>query len=226
MTTTPGTITRFSSASEAAQQALTDVNNTKVKALTGLRDPAVDPFTIAGAIGSIASAVAGAAQLGVGIAGLVQANSSASTDSLEVSIENWTQYPIVLQDYTPDHADIADLPVPLQPGESDIVVITGPDGDQFGSESSVALNFLIGKGASSAVNVALKYNRSSKGDPGRWAVGARFTGENDFTVFDKRLGLLGATFSGNDGYPSFSFYTSSIETSTGKINLTFYDLGT
>lgn len=218
-----GTTTFFSDA-KAAQQAVADLANTTITQSTLVRRAPEDPMAIvaiAGAAAGVASAVFGAASFGVLLANLLRGNQT-QFDSLQIEVTNSTAVPLVLFNYVPHYCNISGLADPLLPGQTGLVLITSTPGSTFSNSTALQLDFLIGTSASSSIQVSTTYNLTDFGTPGRWRVSATVDGTRH--EFAKVRALVGASFTGNSSFPSFSFYTSPIETRTGKIDLNFYTL--
>lgn len=213
-----GTTNYIDSAQSAAQQAVKDLalfdsNNNQAlnDAITTGAVGAIAP--IVGAIGSVVGASAGVGNFGINLAGAVNNTSSAV---LEIEITNYSSQPVVLFNYTPSSMNVSKIATALVQGESDIFLLTYSG--SFGTSSSILLQFMVG-----LIEVDITFSYTDTGDPGRWQITASIDGDSPHK-FATKLQLFGATFQGKSGYPSFSFYTSPIETGNGQIDLVFYDL--
>jgi hypothetical protein len=211
---TNGTTNYLDTAQNAAQQAVKDLaqfDSNNNQAVSSMAVGAIAP--IIGAIGSIAGAAAGTGNFGINLAGL--ANSS-SGSALEVEISNYSSQPIALFNYNPSVGNVTKIPQPLVQGENDIFLLT--HSSSFSTSTSISLQFMVG-----LIEVDVTFSYTDSGDPGRWQITVSIDGDSPHK-FATKLQLFGVTFQGNSGYPSFSLYTSPIETSSGQIDLIFYDL--
>jgi hypothetical protein len=216
MTTPNGNVNFFDSGLDAAQQAGLDVANFAAQdngdgAGASVTAPAVS------AAAAIANAVFSGGNLGVNIANAVNSDSAGQ---LQIDLVNYSSAPLIVYDYNPDNANVTDVPAPLAPGENDLFVLTSDE--QFDSSSALGLNMLIGTGSTGSIQTELTYSYTDNGNPGRWTVSAVVDGTSH--NFPRNLQLFGLTFSGNSGYPSFSIYTSTIETASGVLSIAAYDL--
>ncbi|ACP23690.1 hypothetical protein NGR_b22450 (plasmid) [Sinorhizobium fredii NGR234] len=210
-----GTINYLNAAQDAAQQAVADLQLFEANNNEALRSMAIGA-DFASAIGSIAGAAAGWATAGVGLAGLLTGGGKG--DSLEIEVSNFSSQPLVLYNYNPARGNVSKIVQPLSTGESDTFILDYPD-DTFDTSTQIELDFLIG-----TIQASVTYKYTDSGDPGRWQVVASIDGDGGYK-FDTKLQLFGATFRANSSSnPSFSWYTSPIESSSGQMSLAFYDL--
>lgn len=216
--TAHGTTLFIDSGLAAGQQAGLDVANFAAQD-EDTPGPAQDAAGVAAGISAaagVASAVFTGGNLGVNIANAVN---NETTGQLQVNITNFSSLPVIVYDYNPTHADITDVPSPLAPGDNDLFVVTRSE--PLDTTSALELDLLVGSGTAS-IAVSLTYSYTDNGVPGRWAVTTSVDGGNH--AFPDNLQLFGLTFTGNAGYPSFSLYTSPIETSSGVMSIAIYDL--
>lgn len=198
----------------AARQALKDS--------AALAPTAEAPAPQIGAAGWTALAtgmlnLVGAAQTGVSVAQTVLANTS--TGQVEITITNNASKPVALFNYRPHNCDVSNVPNPLSTGESDVFTLTRTSA--IGNGSSVELDFILGDGVNSTP-FRLWYTYSDEGTPGRWEFSAKVDGgvKHDYP---KALQMFGFTYTGNTGFPSFSLYTSPVETGSGMLSIVIYD---
>lgn len=216
-TTDNGTAVFLDNSLQAAQQASLDVANFAANGgAGGSRETAAtgDPL---GTVAGIANAVFTAGLFAVGIAG---ATNDDTTGQLQIDLINYSSNPVVVYNYNPSNANVTDVPTPLAPGDNDLFLLTLDE--EFDTDSSLVLYLLIGSGTTGSIQTAFTYGYTDDGKPGRWSVQANIDGAAH--TFPNNLQLFGATFTGNEGYPNFSVYTSTIETASGDLSLSVYDL--
>lgn len=214
--TSNGAVIFLDSSLQAAQQAGLDVASFAAEESGGGSGELAVAAGL-GAAAAIASAVFAAGNLAVNVANSVN---NGSSGQLQLDLVNYSSYPVIVYDYNPSSANVTDVPTPLGPGDNDVFVLTL--GEEFSTSSSLVLNLLIGSGTTSSIQTAFTYSYTDEGNPGRWAVKANIDGTSH--TFPNTLQLFGLTFTGNSGYPSFSVYTSSIETASGALALSVYNL--
>jgi hypothetical protein len=242
----------FTASHAAASLAIADVqaweawNNSTTTGVTGT--PGQGGITapqVAAAAGSI-GAVGVWGNLGISAANLVmntledETNSSTEPASLQITITNQSTRTIALYKATPENANISNVVPPLASGESGVLVVTYGLGFSSGSETSkIDLVFRVGGGNdmnggavtnSAYVELNLEYilhgsEKPHVSNPGRWILRAKIdsSDQHDYGVGKNTLQMYGGTFIGGAACPYFSFYTSSIETGSGQIDVVFYD---
>jgi hypothetical protein len=211
-----GTVTFFTDPSQAAAQVVADVSSFQSQQAQLAGGLGVAPILIAGAVGSLISASAGVTNAAVGLANLATKN-AAGSDALEIEFSNSSSQPVVIFDYDPKNSNVTKVPEPLAAGETDIFLLTNPSGIKTGAQ--IEIDFMVGP-----IACSVTYQYTDTGNPGRWQVSLTIDGNSQ--TFPNNLQLLGATFQGNTGFSSFSIYTSPIETSSGQMDLSIYDLAT
>lgn len=211
-----GTVTFFTDPTKAAAQAVADVSAFQTQQAQQAGGLGVAPILIAGAVGSLISAAAGVTNASVGLANLATKN-AAGSDALEIEIGNSSSQPVVIFNYDPRNSNVTKVPEPLAAGETDIFLLTNPNGIKSGAQ--ILIEFMVG-----TIAVSITYQYTDTGNPGRWQVSLTVDGAAQ--TFPDNLQLLGAMFQGDTGFPSFSLYTAPIETSSGQMDLSIYDLGT
>jgi hypothetical protein len=154
--------------------------------------------------------------------GVANAVNGSSKGQMEVTLVNYSSNPVVLYNCNPSSIDISNLPDPLGEGDNDVVVLTSDS--PFTSSTSFELDLLIGAGAAS-IPFSLSYAYTSQGDPGRWTVTASAGGCTPH-AFPTDIQMFGLSFTGATSYPSFSVYTSPIETGNGAMSIAIYDMAT
>jgi hypothetical protein len=216
MITPNGNVAFLDSGLGAAQQAGLDVANFAAQDNGGGAGASVSAPAVS-AVAAIANAVFSGGNLGVNIANAVD---NETTGQLQINLVNYSSAPVIVYDYNPDNANVTDVPAPLAPGDNDLFVLTSEE--QFDSDSALGLNVLVGAGTSGSIQTEFTYSYTENGNPGRWTVSAVVDGANH--DFPSNLQLFGLTFTGSSGYPSFSVYTSTIETASGVLSIAVYDL--
>jgi hypothetical protein len=209
-----GTVTFFTDPAQAAAQAVADVSAFQNQKAQLAAAPGVAPILIAGAIGSLISATAGVTNAAVGVAGLATRNASGA-DALEIEFGNESSHPVIVYDYDPRNANVTKVPEPLAAGASDIFLITNTNGLKV--DAKIRIDFMVG-----AVACSVTYEYTDTGNPGRWRVSLTVDGNSQ--TFSDNLYLMGAKFVGDDASASFTLYTAPIETASGQIDLSIYDL--
>lgn len=220
-----GSVTFFTTQAAAAAQAINDVQNYATELATKPTAEGVAPLVVAGIIGAVATAVAAAATVagvGVGIAALVKDEDGDPTqDVLEIEIVNSTSQSLIPYNYIPTKCDITEVAQPLLPTSSDSFLLTSGTVGRFNNDTTFELDFLIGSNGATSIKVLITIGYTGAGNPGRWGINMSIDGTSQ--NFAAQLQLMGAQFIGNANYPSFSLYISPIETTTGKMVITFYD---
>lgn len=174
-----------------------------------------------GGIGSLSSL----GSLGVGISNLVlsrfpKAPDEPPNDAVEVQVVNNTSVPVVLFRWEAEGGNVTRIPAPLPTGGSDLVLFTNTD-DGVSKGSMVKIDLLVGVG-DDAVDLSVKYAY----DGSRWVVHAGIDSDSHASHgYDGDLEIAAATFTAAPGtcYPSFSFYSGNIETTSGTMTLALYD---
>jgi hypothetical protein len=184
--------------------------------------------------------------LGVSTANLVMGtlkdntNNANKAASLQITITNNSSRTIVLYKARPANADIVNVVPPLASGESGVFVIASGKGFSSTGEgkSKLDLIFRVGGGQDYLTNLVtnstyvefnfeyvLPDSTADVSSPGRWTLqaGIDSSDKHAYGIGMNTLQLYGGTFIGNPGSPAFSFYTYSIETGTGQIDIVFYD---
>lgn len=219
-----GSTTYYDDARKAARQASLDL-----AAFMKAPDPVaeVEPdapnrtWQAVGSIGSMLGGIGGLLTAGVNIANLVLSQSTVpANDALEIQVVNNTSVPVVPFSWSANEGDIARVPAPLVPSDSDLLLLTNTDGG-FDDTTAVTLDMLVGTG-DTAVELAVKYDFTENE---RWRVSAGLdTDGSPDHEYDKDLEIAGASFVADAGttYPSFSLYTATTQ-STGAISLVLYD---
>jgi hypothetical protein len=199
----------------AGQQAVKDVakfQDDNNKLLQSAGPAAIAP--ILAAIGSLAGAGATAASAGSTLASLIAGGKGGS---LEVQICNFSSYPLVLYQIKTENGNISKTPQPLAQGEDDVFLLTHTS--SFSASSTFQLYFFLG-----SISIEVRYKYTDEGDPGRWQLHVGIDND-EVHEFPDDLALFGATFtSDQSGTPNFSLYSVPIETGSGQIDLTFYNL--
>lgn len=216
-----GTVQFWDDQVAAAQQASLDVAKftTTVGGGTGL-GTLDESGGIAAVSASAVSATAGVASalFAGGNFGLGAANAVSGSGRLELTIVNYSSNPVVIYDCNPTKIDIADMPNPLASGGSDTLALSGSN-----TNSDFAVFFLVGSGQAS-IPFQIQYTYDSNcGSPGRWTLQAAAGCSSEHT-YPTQLQMYGLSFTGNSGYPSFSAYTSVIETTSGVLSVAIYDM--
>lgn len=205
-----------STTSVAAQAALDVAAFAQVSATARL---GAAPIAAIGAIAGVSSAISGAGSFGVGLASLINSTQGGATSGeLEITLSNNSGQPVVLFNYDPTSCQVSSIPVPLAPGEDDVLLITQTAA--FTNDTRIGLELLVGSGAT-AITSAITYAYSTD----RWTVSAAVDGSATHD-YAPDLQLYGATFAPKGGATGFSFYTAPIESRNGAITLSFYDLAT
>jgi hypothetical protein len=211
-----GCVQFWCSLTAPAQQAGLDVAalNATLGDGVGSRPGGIATISAAGV-----SAAAGVAseQCAGGSFGLGAANAVSTSGSLELTIVNYSSNPVVLYDCNPTKIDIVDMPNPLASGSSDILAFSGSS-----TSSAFTVFFAVGSGQAS-IPFQLGYTYKAQcGNPGRWTLQAGADGSPECS-YPPYLQMFGLSFSGDSGYPSFSVYTSIIETFSGALSIAIYD---
>lgn len=179
--------------------------------------PALIP--IATAVFSTATAVANIGNLGFGVASLLGGDPKLS-DTLELNITNNSTLPVVVAGVSSVRAQdvVVRMATPLGEGESDTLTLSNPAGFakdiSKGDGTKLTVSLIVG-----GLALALDYEWTSTGSPGRWKVSASSGGSEQ--KFDAVLQLIGVDYAATTG--AFRLYTMPIETSTGQIDITIYD---
>lgn len=214
-----GKVTFWDEAQEAAVQASSDV------ALLTTRLNAQDTTTAGDSGGAVAAAAISAfattaiavfagGNFGLGVAGAVS-----SSGNLEVTIVNYSSYPVVMYDCRVSYIDIVNMPDPIPSGGTDILSLTGSN-----AKSVITLLFMVGVGSNAVpCQFAYSYQSSSDSPPGVWELQAAVDGSSEHG-YTNQLQMYGLTYTGYTGYPSFSAYTSTTETTSGGLSISFYDM--
>ncbi len=199
-------------ATEAGLQAVKDVQ--KFQDAQNL--PATPEF--AGVIAGLASLATAAATAAGAASDLSSLVNSGKSGSLEILISNNCKYPLVMYQYKTNNANASKIPQPLAQGEDDVFLLT--HSSSFDTSTNFQLYFFLG-----AISIEVRYVYTSEGDPGRWQFHVGIDGD-EVHEFPDELQIFGATFKPGDPStnPSFSLYSVPIETGSGQIDLTFYDL--
>jgi hypothetical protein len=246
--TTPNGTAWFSASHAAASLAIADVQAWQSEIQSGTT--AMPRLGIAAPVVGAAAGIFGATgvwgNLGVSVANLVmgtlsaKGNNDTKAASLQIAIANQSSSTVALYKATPENADIANVVPPLASGDSGVFVIARSGGFSGGTKgaSKLDLTFRIGGGtdqggnpATNSVYAEFNFEYVKDGgtpkvsSPGRWilAAGIDNSDKHDYGIGNNTLQLYGGTFIGNPGSPNFAFYTSSIETGSGQIDIVFYD---
>lgn len=241
----------FTASHAAASLAIADVQASQASNGNGAT-VGVFPWAAMGAIAGVVGATGVWGNLGVSTANLVMGtlkadeNDNSKPASLQVTITNQSSRIVALYKTKPENAVITNVVPPLASGESGVFVVTYgagfssvPNNNNGGTKiSSFDLVFRVGGGndyagnaVTNATYVELDFTyvvpggTPSVSPPGRWTLEARIDSSQRHTyeVGENTLQLLGGSFIGNPGSPAFAFYTYSIESGSGQIDIVFYD---
>lgn len=227
-TTAHGNLTYLTNYTAAAAQAVLD---TQLFATQLAGQPPTFEAAISGAtLSKIADGVSAIADAGASISGVAAAIASlvkdedgnGPMDALEIAIVNSTSQPLIVTACTTQGGRATDTAQTIMPCATDMILMTASDKRFEAGNTIFGLGFVIGSGSgSSSIEVGVQLSYVDNGNPGRWAVGMNIDGAPPATPIPQNLQLLGAQFVGNTGYPSFSLYVSPIETTSGRMTLTF-----
>lgn len=204
----------FLTGTQAAAQAANDLQ-ASLSGDTGGERVGIAVATL-GAIGAITAGIAGTVNAAVGVTGLINKGVNGA-NALELELENLSSQSVVIATYTPSHCDVSKVPAPIPSGGSDVFLITKDE--SFTSETNLVLEVLIGPWS-----VTLTFAYQNIGNPGRWGVSYQI-GENS-SGLSANLALNGVIVQADAPTPSISVYASPIETTSGQITISIYDLGT
>lgn len=227
-----GKVQYFDDGLDAARQAGLDLAvsmPTKPASTEADDGPQTDWAGWVSAIAGVVSALGTVGNFAVNLANLVNTGdkeSGGTGASVEIRIENQSSTSVVLYAYEPNSADVSNVPDPMGPGESDVMVLTRPGETFTKNESGIDMTFAVGEG-NDVIPVLVRYVYTDVGTPGRWKVRASVDDLcDDPHSFPVALQLMGASFESTcEGYPSFSFYTAPIESGSGSLSLRFLDRG-
>lgn len=229
VTSTPhGNLNYFITFTSAAAQAVVDTSffATQLAGQPPTSDVAAGTFgKIANFVAGLTDAGANVASAGVAIAALVKdEDGNGPMDAIELELVNNTSQSLIVAQCTTTGCRATDIVQTLLPCATDLVLMTA-SGKRFDANTNFGLGLVIGGGSpSSSIEVGVKFSYVDVGNPGRWTVDMDI--DKTSQTFPQELQLLGAQFLGNTGYPSFSMYVSPIETTSGKMTLTFVDTPT
>lgn len=139
-----------------------------------------------------------------------------SNDFLQISIKNLSfSYSVIPYEFEPSDIDISELPGVVLPNTSDIILLTRQkDSFKIGS-TCFSTSFLV-----NGAQLNLTFSLTDTGSPSRWKTNASVTGEDSNGSWDGSLQLKGLNSTGDS---PFSLYTNLAETSSGVLELTFFD---
>ncbi len=212
---------------DAAQQAGADIAAI-FQTTPGPEDknPIQTTSAVISAISALGSATFAAGNFAVAVANVVHTfQVDEKPGNLELTIANLSSQPVSTYSFEPFHANVSHAPQPLSPGSSGVFLLTREA--EFPVDTSAILDFLVGAGENNIL-LRLVMTYTDEGTPGRWAYTAELDygpeGGGSAHEYERNLNLCGATFAGHGDYPSFSFYMMPVETPSGALSLSFYDV--